>query len=185
MKVIIWKTVLRFVELIGIVTALVFVFEATTAKRSFPAFDGMAETSLNGFEFFDQNNGSIVYVELFFDRDNFEGLSSDEELEILFYGLTGFERNTGAVGVLKWSSLTRSNLINIVDDRAEDLSFSIAGPVFVKIHEGEGVKYVELFPAPYTEMVAGRANCTELLLGAEGVSFFYKYIAGCMLGLAV
>ncbi|MBN9672924.1 hypothetical protein [Roseibium aggregatum] len=169
----------RFVEVVGVVTALVFVFELTTANRGLPSIDLDATEKISAFKFFEANNRVVVYISFSLDRDMFKdastGLYSDP-IRVDALGNLG-----GAVLLVNWQSLSNSYLAEIDDHRAEDLSFAFRGPAYARLFEAEGLPYVELIASPFTDSVLERAKCAEHLFGQSTFQKVYRYVAGCML----
>ena len=169
----------RLVEVVGVVTALVFVFEITTANRSLPSLDLDSAEGTSAFEFFEANNRAVVYVSFSLDLSMFQDPSSEfytDPISVETFGSLG-----GAVLLVDWQSLSTSYLAAIDDHRAEDLSLTFRGPAYARLFEAKGLPYVELLASPFTDSVLERAKCSEHLLGQSSAGKVYRYVAGCML----
>jgi hypothetical protein len=172
----------RLVDVVGVVTALVFVFEVTTANRSLPSINLNSAEGVSAFEFFQANNRTIVYVSFTLNRDLFLDPSSELFSDPIV--VDAIDSLGGAVLLLDWQSLSGSYIAEVDDQRAEDLSIAFQGPTYARIFEAEGVPYVELIAAPFTDSLVERARCSEQLFGQSAVQTFYRYVAGCMLNAA-
>lgn len=96
----------RLVEVVGVVTALVFVFEITTANRNLPSLDLDSAEGTSAFEFFEANNRTVVYVSFSLDRSMFQDPSSGfytDPISVETFGSLG-----GAVLLVDWQSLSTS-----------------------------------------------------------------------------
>ncbi|WP_157815010.1 hypothetical protein [Sagittula sp. P11] len=173
------KALRRLVEVVGVVTALVFVFEVTTANRSLPSIDlGDFEVE-NPLDFFEVNNRSVIYVSF----DLHRGIFADASIEMYNDKIAvDLVESLGApVFLVNWESLSNSYLADASDQRAEDLSLAFSGPAYARLFEAEGVPYVELVAPPFTDSVLERAKCSEHILGQSTFQKIYRYVAGCML----
>ncbi|WP_424927508.1 hypothetical protein [Amaricoccus tamworthensis] len=172
----------RLVEVVGVVTALVFLFEVTTANRSLPSIDLDTAEGTDTFEFFEANNRAVVYVSFSLSRDMFQDPSLDLFSDPIIIDAVG--RFGGAVLLLDWQSLSSSYLAKVDDHRAEDYSLGFQGPAYARLFEAEGLSYIELTESPFTDSVAERAKCSEHLFGQSVAQKVYRYVAGCMLKAA-
>jgi hypothetical protein len=168
----------KFVEIVGVVTALVFVFEVTLADRTLPTID-LTVPETKPIDFFKEHNRTTVFVSLAVDRDMVASPETDLYADTIV--LDTLSNLSEAILLVDWNSLSSSYLAEINDYRAEDLSFSFHGPAYARMYESEGQQYIELTAAPFTDSVADRAKCSELLKDKSGLAYSFRYIASCML----
>lgn len=165
-----WRVLLRFTEIVGVVTASAFVFEAIAKDRSLPHLY-FEETSSQQIEsFFSKNAGQPIYVDFHVVEEDVSGNDA-----IYF-------EDWGVLTIADLVSLRDNPLLFTTDDLSETGDFYFKGPVFVLYEIREGDPQVELVQPPYLDSLARRARCASLTRDFSGLRYAYRYTVGCIFG---
>jgi hypothetical protein len=166
-----WRIILRFTEVVGVMTACVFVFEAIAKDRGLPHLFFEEFSAEEVHSFFSENAGQPIYV----DFHIYEGNISAEDAT--YFG------DWGVLTIADVVSLRQNPLLITTNDLSETGDFYFKGPVFVLYELREGDTHVELVQPPYLDSLAQRAQCASLTRNYSGLRYAYRYTMGCILGL--
>ena len=168
----------RTAEVLAITSSLIFFYELTTADRYLSALDVNAATHEERRDFIETNDRSIVYLDLSLARDNYfdaKGCAVDAGQPIL---ATSFP--SAYLTVIDRDLIGANILTRVVNECDEDFSIRFTGPVYIAQSEQEGIPELRITAAPFTDVIAERARCTEVLLDERGLRWLRRYIAACM-----
>ena len=165
-----WRTLLRFTEVVGVVTAVIFVFEAIAKDRSLPHLYFGEYSSQEIGLFLSENAGQPIYVDFHVDEVNVSGNDA-----IYF-------EDWGVLTIVDFVSLRENPLLFTANDLSESGDFYFKGPVFVLYEIREGEPHVELVQPPYLDSLAQRAHCASLTRDFSGLRYVFRSAAGCIFG---
>ena len=171
----------RVGEFLGLFAAFFFTYELIAVERTFPTYsaisprDVMSEDGVRQEEaFLIAHNRTIVFMQYYGKAGNTEDDFSEDGT------ISGNSFQSPEATSIAWSAIMDSPLVEAVDGRAEDHSVFFVGPVFVERYEEEGLPYLNIAAAPYTDGVARKARCSRELFGLDGIAYFVTYVSVCV-----
>ncbi|GAB5448667.1 hypothetical protein [Gymnodinialimonas sp.] len=175
------KLVSSFLLVMGLLTGAVTLFEWVMADRALPILSDQSAAFPAALQ--TDRGASPVFLDVTFNAAHIPPPAwADYAETYVQYLYPGAE---GAFPVRVFLPLLDdSQLMDVTDERAEDQALYLEGAALIRISSEEGIDYVEIRPAAFSEQLRRQVTCSTALAGTSGVPRVTAYVRTCMLGLS-